>query len=45
MLGVGSAGAGATVEQANPNIPISAARTTGNFIPNTHSFRTFSKSA
>ena len=33
ILGVGSAGAGVTVEQASTKIPISNARTTGTFIP------------
>ena len=32
-LGVGSAGAGVTVEQASTRVPNSIARTAGNFIP------------
>jgi len=33
ISGIGLAGAGATVEQASPSIPISTARTNGSFIP------------
>ena len=33
ILEVGSAGAGAALEQASAKIPTSTARTTGNFIP------------
>ena len=33
ILGVGSAGAGAAVEQASTRVPISLARTTVSFIP------------
>ena len=32
ILGVGSAGAGAAVEQASTRVPMSTARTTGGFI-------------
>ena len=35
ILGVGSAGAGATVEQASTRVPVITARITGSFIPAT----------